>query len=202
MARACRRASVIVLAALLASGCASSVTLTTPPESKRVPSGLSRELRAAPGHLEGPPCFRQEVLRYLEAPGGIRLGDVGGLPDLRVSGALTRIEVHSNRGDKEAVLLYYTAFVVTAPLAAIMYGAKDWRADAAADGELVATDTSGAVIWRKAVTVSVAERQRTMPSADALKTAMTAAACHKLATTLLNGLAEHLAAARPVSGAR
>jgi len=83
-----------------------------------------------------------------------------------------------------------------------MYGAKDWRADAAADGELIATDPSGAIIWRKAVTVSVSERQRTMPSADALKTAMTAAVCQKLATTLLNGLAEHLAAARPVSGGR
>jgi hypothetical protein len=202
VARAQRLASAVALAALLASGCASSVTLTTPPESKQVPSGLSRELRAEPGHLEGPPCFRQEVLRYLEAPGGIRLDGSGAPAELRLSGSLTRIEVHSNRGDKEAVLLYYTAFVITAPLAAIMYGAKDWRADAAADGELVATDTSGAVIWRKAVTVSVSERQRTMPSADALKTAMTAAVCQKLATTLLNGLAEHLAAARPVSGAR
>jgi hypothetical protein len=201
MARARGRAGVVVLAALLAAACASSVTLTTPPVSKQVPSGLSRELRAEPGRLEGPPCFRQEVLRYLETPGGIRLDTAGAVPDLRVSGTLTRIEVHSNRGDKEAVLLYYTAFVVTAPIAALMYGAKDWRADAAADGELLAEDTSGAVIWRKAVTVSVSERQRTMPSADAVKTAMTAAVCQKLASTLLNGLVEHLAARGPVSGA-
>ena len=35
---------------------------------------------------------------------------------------------------------YFTAFVVTAPIAAAMYAAKDWQADAAAEGTLSATD--------------------------------------------------------------
>ena len=102
-------------------------------------------------------------------------------------------EVHSNRGDKEVSLLYFTAFIITAPIAAAMYGAKDWHADAVADGEVVAADAAGTVIWRKSVTVSIAESQRTMPSDEALRAAMTSAVCQKLAATLLNGLTEHLA---------
>ncbi len=89
--------------------------------------------------------------------------------------------------------MYFTAFVITAPIAAAMYGAKDWHADAAADGEVVAADAAGTVIWRKSVTVSIAESQRTMPSDEALKAAMSSAVCQKLAATLLNGLTEHLA---------
>ena len=89
-------------------------------------------------------------------------------------------------------MLCFTAFVITAPIAAAMYGAKDWHADAAADGELIALDTANTVIWKRSVTVSISESQRTMPSHDALTAAMTGAVCQKLAVTLLNGLTEHL----------
>lgn len=176
-------------------GCASSVTLTTPPHAKRVPPGFAA-LRTQPASFGGSPCLRDEVVRYLEAPGGLVLAADGSVPDLVVSGDVTRLEVHSNRGDKEVSLLYFTAFVITAPIAAIMYGVKEWRADAAADGELVAADPAGSVVWRKAITVSVAETQTTMPSAEALRTAMTQAVCQRLAVTLMNGLTDHVSAAR------
>jgi hypothetical protein len=171
------------LAVLLVPGCASSVVVSAPPVTKQAPPGLvSPPVRL--GDLAGPPCFAQAVTEYLKVPG------------LTLSGAATRIEVHSNRGDKEVALRYFTAFVVTAPIAAAMYGSKDWHADAAADGELIATDATGATVWRKSLTVSVAESQRTMPTDEALKAAMTSAVCTKLASTLLNALSEHLAAAR------
>jgi len=47
-----------------------------------------------------------------------------------------------------------------------------------------------------------AESQRTMPSHDALTSAMRGAVCQKLASTLLNGLAEHLAAAGRATATR
>jgi hypothetical protein len=49
---------------------------------------------------------------------------------------------------------------------------------------------------RPCATVSISESQRTMPSDAALKTAMTAAVCQKLAATLLNGLTESLSGPR------
>jgi hypothetical protein len=101
--------------------------------------------------------------------------------------------VHSNRGDKEAAIACFTAFVVTAPLAAVMHGSKDWPAAAAADGEVTVTDPAGAIVWTNALTVSVAETRRTLPTHEALQAAMRGAVCQKLAATLLNGLAEHLA---------
>jgi hypothetical protein len=171
------------------------VTLTTPPQAKRVPPGFAA-LGTRPASFGGSPCLRDEVVRYLEAPGGLVLAADRSAPDLVVSGHVTRLEVHSNRGDKEVSLLYFTAFVITAPIAAIMYGVKEWRADAAADGELVAVDPAGSVVWRKAITVSVAETQTTMPSAEALKTAMTQAVCQRLAVTLMNGLTDHVSTAR------
>ncbi|MDH3445357.1 MAG: hypothetical protein OEN50_15635, partial [Deltaproteobacteria bacterium] len=141
-------------------------------------------------------CFGEEVKRYLSSPGGLALAPEAGPSNLILSGGTTRIEVHSNLGDKQVAIAYFTAFVITAPIAAGMYGAKDWQADAVADGELVASDTTGNVIWKKSLTVSVTENQRTMPSQEAVKTAMSDAVCQKLAATLLNGLTEHLASGR------
>ena len=190
------RAIGCLLALVSSGGCSSTVVLTVPPTAKQAPVELSRLPRVRLGELTGAPCFREEVTRYLSSPGGLQLGTEGGPSDLTLTGAATRIEVHSNRGDKEVAMLYFTAFVITAPIAAAMYGAKDWHADAAADGELVASDATNTAVWRKSVTVSISESQRTMPSHDALKTAMTNAVCQKLAATLLNGLAEHLASRR------
>jgi hypothetical protein len=190
------RVLAATIALVAACGCSSSVILSVPPTAKQAPAGLPPSTRARLGEFTGHPCLREEVTHYLSSPGGLQLAADGAQSDFTVSGRVTYIDVHSNRGDKEVALLYFTAFVITAPIAAAMYGAKDWHADAAADGELTAVDATGAEIWRKSVTVSVAESQRTMPSDQALKAALTTAACHKLAATLLNGLAEHLAARR------
>jgi hypothetical protein len=190
------RTLAVTLAVLVASACSSSLVLTVPPVAKHAPPELAGAPRARVGQLTGNACFRDEVTRYLSVPGGLQQARDDDGSALTLTGGSTRIEVHSNRGDKEVAMLYFTAFVVTAPIAAAMYGAKDWHADATADGELAASDARGAVIWRKSLTVSIAESQRTMPSQDALSTAMSGAVCQKLATTLLNGLAEYLVTRR------
>lgn len=187
------RTIVVALVVALSAGCSSSVVLTVAPIAKQGLAEPAGSARARLGELTGAPCFRDEVARYLSSPGGLQLAVEHRPSDLTLTGGATRIEVHSNRGDKEVAMLYFTAFVITAPIAAAMYGAKDWHADAAADGELVASDTRGTIVWRKSVTVSISESQRTMPSHEALKAAMTNAVCQKLAATLLNGLTEHLA---------
>jgi hypothetical protein len=191
-----RRALLWAPSLLLLAACASSVTLTDPPLAKLSVAGASTSTRVKLASLSGDPCFRKEVLDYLRKPGGLRLAETGEESDLTLSGELRRLEVHSNRGDKEVSLIYFTAFIVTAPIAAVMYGAKDWHADAAAEGKLEAVDRAGATLWSKELTVSLSETQRTMPTAEALKTAMSAGACQKLATTLLNALAEELASRR------
>lgn len=190
--RARRFATALLVLALPA--CSSSVTLTTVPAAKASPSGL-RPVAVALGTVNGSACFRDGLARYLSEPGGLRLVAAGESPDLTLSGDLRRIEVHSNRGDKELLVTYYTAFVVTAPLAALVYGLKDWHADAAAEGSLAATDRSGAGVWSRDLTVSISEHQRTLPDDDVLKSTMSRAVCEKLATTLLNALAETLATA-------
>jgi hypothetical protein len=190
------RTIAVALVLFLSGACSSTVVLTVSPTAKQAAPEVSRLPRARLGDFTGAPCFREEVTRYLASPGGLQLA-TGGVPsELTLSGGAARIEVHSNRGDKEVAMLNFTAFVITAPIAAVMYGAKDWHADAAADGELLASDARNTVIWRKSVTVSISEHQRTMPSHDALKAAMTSAVCQKLAATLLNGLTEHLSSRR------
>jgi len=187
------RVIATALALSLAPGCSSSVVLTVPPTTKQTPPELSSAPRVGLGQFTGAACFREEVVGYLSAPGGLQLAAEGGPSDLTLTGQATRLEVHSNRGDKEAAMLYFTAFVITAPIAGVMYGAKDWHADAEAEGELVASDRAGTTVWKKSVTVSISESQRTMPSHEALNAAMARAVCQKLAATLLNGLAEQLA---------
>lgn len=184
-------AAVLVVAP--AYGCSSSVVLATLPVAKQVPQELVSSPRVRLGELTGADCFRDEVMHYLSSPGGLQVAGGGSPADMALTGGVTRIEVHSNRGDKEVAMLYFTAFVITAPIAAAMYGAKDWHADAAADGELVASDPTGAVFWSKSITVSISESQRTLPTHEALKAAMTAAVCQRLAATLLNALTEYMA---------
>jgi hypothetical protein len=179
---------------MLLGACASSITLSEPPLARLTASGALEGVRVSLGRFDGDGCFRQEIARYLDQPGGLRLAAEGQPVDLTVSGNLRRIEVHSNRGDKEAAMTYFTAFIITAPIAAVMYGAKDWHADAAAEGQLTALNRAGTPVWTEELTVSVSETQRTMPTHDAVKTAMSAAVCRKLATTLLNGLVEALTA--------
>jgi len=173
--------------------CSSSLTLTTDATRKVVPQGLREGAAVKLGDVRGDPCFRRELTAYLASPGGLELATAERAPTYIVDGDLRRIEVHSNRGDKEVAMLYFSAFVVTAPIAAVMYGAKDWHADAAAEGGLVVRDAGGRTVWQRALTVSIAESQRSMPTADALTSAMTAAVCQKLAATLLNAFGEHLA---------
>lgn len=180
--------------AIAGMACSSTVTLTQPVTPKQPFSSPDMRVLAQVGDVAGATCFRDELGRALAAPGGIQLASGGSGADLSLSGRVSRIEVHSNRGDKEVSLLYFSAFVITAPIAAAMYGAKDWNADAAAEGELVAADRAGRVVWRAARTVAIGETQRTMPSHDALKTAMEGAVCRKLAVTLLNALTDAVTA--------
>jgi len=178
------------------AACSSTIVLTAPPTAKQTSAKAAVTPRVRLGEFSGAPCFREEATRYLASPGGLQLAPERDPADLTLTGGVTRIEVHSNRGDKEVALHYFTAFVITAPIAAAMYGTKDWHADAAADGELLASDATNTVVWRKNVTVSISESQRTMPSDDALKQAMRGAVCQKLAATLLNWLTEDLATGR------
>jgi hypothetical protein len=186
-----RQSAALVLSATLLGGCASSITLGDPPVAKLTKSD---RLRVVLGPFEGDQCFQKAVVGYLAQPEGLQLAGDGQPADVTISGQLRRIEVHSNLGDKVAALSYFTAFIITAPIAAVMYGAKDWPADAAAEGQITVFNRAGATAWTKELTVSVSETQRTMPDDAAVKTAMSGAACEKLATTLLNAFAEAVAA--------
>lgn len=187
-------AGVLVLVSLVACACSSSVTLNTEPVTKRTIGTHQRRVAAQLGSMQGRACLRDEMMGYLSMPGGIELAGSGESPDFTLTGEVSRIEVHSNRGDKEASIAYFTAFVITAPIAAAMYGIKDWHADAVAEGELSALDSGGKAIWTKKLTVSITETQRTLPTREALNTAMEAAVCQKLAVNLVDALTDAIRA--------
>ena len=184
-----RTGVTIALVGLAWAACSSAVTLSVPPVERVGPTPLRPPVRVTVGGVAGDECFRREIGEYLAGSAVLRVAAPGENPDLSLSGELQRIEVHSNRGDKEVAILYFSAFVVTAPLALLVYLTQEWRADAAAEGVLAAVDPDGRRVWSRALTVSVAETQRALPSREALNAAMHAAVCRKLATTLLNALA-------------
>jgi hypothetical protein len=185
-----RITGVLVLVTLTTAACSSSVTLTSKPVTKLTFAAQHTRISAQLGTLQGSVCLREELIRYLSMPGGIQLAGSGERSELTLDGGVSRIEVHSNRGDKEVSIAYFAAFLVTAPIAAAMYGMKDWHADAAADGELSALDRDGTAIWNKTLTVSIMERQRTLPSRQALNSTMEAAVCQKLAISLVDALTD------------
>jgi hypothetical protein len=111
-----------------------------------------------------------------------------------VSGKIHRIAVYSNVFDKQVLVGWYTAFIITAPLAAVSYFGTGWRADAVATGEITALDgRTGQVIWRGAETFVAGEEAKSLPSEEAIAKAMADLACRNLATKLLNRFLESLA---------
>jgi hypothetical protein len=117
----CLRIRFGVLLALLAgAGCSSSVTLTQEPMAKLPFTGTQARVTAKLGDVRGAGCLRDEIMRYLSMSDGVELAASAEAANLTLSGKVTRIEVHSNRGDEEAAIAYFTAFVITAPIAVVM----------------------------------------------------------------------------------
>lgn len=188
--------SLAAINLFLLAACASTIEVKAPVMPRIYPEELKAGLRIRIDQFEGGDCFSQNVRNYLVESGKFTV--VSGLTDvdtdLKVSGKLHRIGVYSNVFDKQVLVGWYTAFIITAPLAAASYFGMGWRADAVATGEIVATDgRTGQTIWTGAETIVVGEEAKSLPSEDALAKAMADVACRNLATKLLNRFLDSLA---------
>lgn len=186
---------LITAGVFLLTACASSIEVKAPFVPRIYPEELKAGLRIRIGQFEGANCLPQHVQNYLVESGKFTV--VSGVTDtdtdLGVSGKLHRIAVYSNVFDKQVLVGWYTAFIITAPLAAVSYFGTGWRADAVATGEITATDgRTGQTIWTGAETIVVGEEARSLPSEDAVAKAMADLACRNLATKLLNRLLDSL----------
>lgn len=179
----------------LLTACASTVELKAPLVAPVYPEALAAGRWVRIDEFEGAGCFRQHVRNYLAESGKFSVAPGSGTedPDFIVSGKIHRIAVYSNVFDKQVLVGWYTAFIITAPLAAVSYFGTGWRADAVATGEITALDgRTGQVIWRGAETFVAGEEAKSLPSEEAIAKAMADLACRNLATKLLNRFLESL----------
>jgi len=188
---------ILRLTALLLclAACASTVELKAPLVSPVYPEKLAAGRSVRIGEFEGAACFQEHVQSYLAGSGKFAVAPGGRTddPDLVVSGKIHRIAVYSNVFDKQVLVGWYTAFIITAPLAAASYFGAGWRADAVATGEIAVLDgRAGKVIWKGAETYVVGEEGRSLPSEEAIAKAMADLACRNLATKILNRFLESL----------
>jgi hypothetical protein len=171
------------------------VELKAPSVAPVYPEGLAAGGRVRIGEFEGAACLREHVQSYLAGSGKFAVAPAGRTddPDLVVSGKIHRIAVYSNVFDKQVLVGWYTAFIITAPLAAASYFGAGWRADAVATGEITVFDGhAGRVVWKGAETIVVAEEGKSLPSEEAITQAMADLACRNLATKLMNRFLESL----------
>jgi hypothetical protein len=207
-----KKLAVVLLCAAVLAGCGAH---RMPPVAPQAVGDLKPEIEDADGGLVGMrPGFSPKMYAVIVlTPLNVSAAEIKDDDDTRLAKDMTAYFQAQLMKKLQAAGIFSKVIDATASVevpvnekilrlegeitkAAAMYGAKDWHADAAGDGELVASDAMNTVIWRKSVTVSISESQRTMPNHDALKAAMTSALCQKLASTLLNGLTEHLSSRR------
>ena len=180
---------------LCLAACTSTVELKAPLAAPVYPEGLAAGGRVRIGEFEGAACLQEHVQSYLAGSGKFAVEPGGRTddPDLVVSGKIHRIAVYSNVFDKQVLVGWYTAFIITAPLAAASYFGAGWRADAVATGEITVLDgRAGQVVWKGAETLVVGEEGRSLPSEEAITKAMADLACRNLATKLMNRFLESL----------
>jgi len=194
--------AAIVFLGLL-SGCASAVPISTPLLSREYPEGLVGEKKVllTGFQTQAGKCFREEIEVYLrESKGFAVLTSPEPLDDRQLekviegqkvnfvlSGDVDRYEAGSNAKDRNLTVGYFTAFIITAPIAFFYAASTDWKGYALASAKMSVVDTkTDETIWSLKDSTSINEQGNELVSDDKIKKALLPIACKNLVTKMLN----------------
>jgi len=108
--------------------------------------------------------------------------------DLVLSVNIEQYSAGSNVKDRNLTVGYFTAFIITAPIAAVYAAATEWEGYAVASAEMVVFDTSiDKIIWSKKDSVGIHEKGKSFVSDAEIQKTLLPMACKNLVTKMLNG---------------
>lgn len=197
----------------LLSGCASTVSISTPLLTREYPEGLDGERKVLLVGFQSQTgkCFREEIEVYLrESKGFAVLTSPEPLEDRQLekfieghkvnfvlSGDVDRHEAGSNAKDRNFTVGYFTAFIITAPIAYGYAAATDWKGYALASAKMSVVDTrTDDTIWSLKDSISINEQGNELVADDKIKEALLPIACKNLVTKMLNNFMRSYATTR------
>lgn len=151
-------------------------------------------------------CLREEIKEYLKHSNGFTVVDypknlddraheeflVNNGIGLVLSGNLEGYTANSNGDDRKASIIYFTAFIITAPIALGIYLSTNWEAYGLTSGSMQVTDTSTDLVFsdQKKINARVQTTGKSLASEEEIKEALFPSACKALATNLINNFVD------------
>ena len=147
---------------------------------------------------KGGECLREAVKSYLEGTKGFRIIDdelkANGTAaagsdnkiDFILTGEMQKFGAGSNIDERNAAIAYFTAFIITSPIA-IGIANTDWEGYAIASANISVLDAgSSKEIWAKQHSIMVEEKDDAMIAQDRAHLIFLDIACRNLSTEMMN----------------
>jgi hypothetical protein len=198
----------MVLILLMLCGCATEVfesefKVSTPLTSINYPEGLKgvQNVLIIGFIEEGGQCVRNEIKSYLENSKNFKIFDSKGLSNDRnleefigknninliISGEINKLRADSNVQDRNTAIDYFSAFIITAPIAGAVAANSEWEAYAIASAKMSVLDTStDEKVWEKVTSVGINEEGDNIVKEDTVKEVLLPLVCKNLARKMMN----------------
>ena len=198
----------IVLILVMLCGCATAVfesefKVSTPLTAINYPESLKGVQNVLTiGFIEeGGQCVRNEIKSYLENSKNFKVFDSKRLSNdkefegfiekkninLIISGKINKFRADSNVQDRNTTIDYFSAFIITAPIAGAIAATSEWEAYAIASAKMSVLDTStDEKVWEKVTSVGINEEGDNIVKEDTVKEVLLPLVCKNLARKMMN----------------
>lgn len=183
-------------------GCASELKVSSP-DIQRVslPNTFGTKTMLIRGFgQEGGDCIKSEIKTYFEGSGGFSILELpAGINDVELdqyvrrnnidyimSGEVNQYKADFNGGDRNITVEYFTAFIITAPIAGIYAATTEWEGYAVVSVKMSVIDArTEETVWSSDDNEGITERGKSFVSKDTIRKALLPVACKNIVTKML-----------------
>ncbi len=195
----CNLRLCIILILISLYGCSTNFQPMTKLTDRKYPSRFTNVKKVLIKGFKnrGGECFKRTVKEYLEQSKGFRVVindsenedkslSVKGNVDYIITGEINKYVAGSNAGDRNIAIAYFTAFIVTSPIA-LGFANTNWEGYAieSANMKIVDANTSK-IIWEKKHTIMIEEKDKSVIPQEQIHRIMLKIACNNIATEMMN----------------
>ena len=189
----------IILILISLYGCSTNFQPMTELTDRKYPSGFTnvKTVLIKGFKNQGGECFKQTVKEYLEESKGFQIinnplvneeidSSVQESVDYIITGEIDKFVAGSNAGDRNIAIAYFTAFIITSPIA-LCFANTNWEGYAIASANLKIVDArTSKSIWEKRHTIMSEEKDKSVIPQEQIHGVMLKIACNNIATEMMN----------------
>jgi hypothetical protein len=190
----------LFLIVILLCGCSTDFQPKTKLTDRKYPSGFTNVKKVSIEGFknQGGECFKQTVREYLAQSNWFQVTynssadeDIGSSVqesvDYIITGEINKFVAGSNAGDRNIAIGYFTAFIITAPIA-VGLANTNWEGYAIASASMKIVDASTSKsIWEKQHTIMIKEKDKSVIPQEEIHAVMLKIVCNNIATEMMNG---------------